>query len=275
VTLIKSNLGLIGAQSSHARFFCEAFNRDKLHPGLSISYIYGADDPQAAGALRQEFGLELCDTEEELIAKSDAVAIVLRRGSAHFSPAMKVLEAKKPLFIDKPFTLSVEEANAIAETAKANKILLAGGSSLKALQGLKPVAQAILPGATVIVSYAADRKSEYDGYWFYGIHAVETLLALCGPGFTSVSAFRNGESVEAIVAYPDKCSVIMTSPDMADLRVTVLNDKTQSFNVPMDYHHVCPNEFAEMLKSGKAPRDYSFYVKSVELLKAIADAAEL
>jgi predicted dehydrogenase len=269
-------LGLIGAQSSHARHFCDVINGKNSHPGYRIEFLYGGDGPEEAAALSAGFNVAVCADEDEVIEKSDAVIITYRRGSLHHAAAMKVLRAEKPLFNDKPFATRARDAKEITDCAQARGVLITGGSSLKCLPGVQRAAAEIGPGSSVVIAYAADPSSEYEGYWFYGPHAAETCVALCGEQFTDVRAFRNGSAVVSVVEYSDRRCVIVTAPDADGLKIAVTNSgKTTVHNVEMDYQSVCPNEFVEMLKSRKAPRAYSHYVESTELLHRIIASAQL
>ncbi|MCL2545465.1 MAG: hypothetical protein FWE77_06045, partial [Clostridia bacterium] len=77
------NIGLIGAENSHARHFCNAINGGEGWPDVKIHAVYGADDPTECARLCADFGLAEVASEEELIAKSDAVVVTYRKGSEH------------------------------------------------------------------------------------------------------------------------------------------------------------------------------------------------
>ncbi|MCL1793453.1 MAG: Gfo/Idh/MocA family oxidoreductase [Oscillospiraceae bacterium] len=267
-------IGLIGAQNSHSKGFCDAINKKRPWEDVSVSFIYGADDPEQANKLCGEFGLTECESEEELIEKSDAVAITYRKGSMHCKAAIKALKAGKPLFVDKPFTANVEEAKEIAALAKSGGALLCGGSGCKHAPEIAEMKKDIKPGSTVVISYAADSGSEYDGYWFYGCHSAEVCLELCGPDYVSVQSFKNGDVVVTNVVYADKVCVIVTEPKAYNLTVSVSADG-KTVCRPIPYYPDAPaSELVKMAKSKIAPRDYGFYVKSVELTGKIIESYE-
>jgi len=181
-------IGLIGAQNSHSKGFCDAINKKHPWEDVSVSFIYGADDPEQANKLCGEFGLTECESEEELIEKSDAVAITYRKGSMHCKAAIKALK--------------------------------------------------------------------------------------CGPDYVSVQSFKNGDVVVTNVVYADKVCVIVTEPKAYNLTVSVSADgKTVCRPVPY-YPDAPASELVKMAKSKIAPRDYGFYVKSVELTGKIIESYE-
>lgn len=269
-------IGLIGAQNSHSRDFCETINKKKMFENAVISYIYGGDDDAARKKLCEDYGLAECASEEEVIEKSDAVIVTYRKGSVHYSPVINTLKAGKPVFNDKPFTTDLQEAREIIALAKKQNLLITGGSSLKSLPELDAIKESITPGSTTVISYAADPASEYDGYWFYGIHVAEICLTLCGTDFTSVQSFDNNGVVTAIIGYPDKTCILVTAPDSRELTVSVSNaGGIKSRIVPIRYHDICSEEFITMINTGELPRDYDYYVKSVELMSKICEMQAL
>jgi len=261
------NIGIIGAENSHSRHFCKA---------IEISYIYGADDPAECARLCGEFGLARCGSEAELIAKSDAVVVTYRKGSLHYEPVMAAIRAGKPVFNDKPFACDLQQAQEICDLARETGVPLTGGTSLKGLPELPAIREGIGPGSSVVISFAADPGSEYDGYWFYGIHAAELCVLLCGQNFSSVQAFSNRGVVISHVNYPDRQCVLVTAPQSGDLKISVTNDSiTTCYELAMNYQDVGPIEFLAMAQTGQPPRDYAHYTKAVELVGRIVETAGL
>jgi len=269
------NIGLIGAENSHTKAFCKLFNTEGKSQGNRITHVFGDDSPEAAEALATEFGLAICATEEELLAACGAVVITYRSGSRHYEPAMRALQAGKAVFNDKPFTETAEQAKALGDYAEAHGLLLTGGSSWKAVPAVLALREEIVPGSTAVISYGADVDSPYDGFTFYGIHSVELCLSLFGVDYKSVSAVNHHGAIVATVAYADKQCVIMTRPDVYDLELLhITSGKTTVCDMSDMGGNVCPEEFAAMLESGKAPRPYGYYAEAVTLMREIMNKKE-
>ena len=269
-------IGLIGAQNSHSVNFLKAINEEKLYPGISIRYIYGGDDPEISERLAEEYELEQCCTEEEAIEKSEAVVVTYRKGSQHFDAVMKALKAGKHVFNDKPFAIKNSDAQDIVDYAREHDLLLCGGSIVKGVSDAKSLAPKIKPGDTIVISFAAEVDSEYDGYYFYGIHCVELCLMLCGLDFLSVSSVQNGSTVISTVSFAENTCVLITSPDNYNLSVTVHNsDGNTLYPISLAGQCVGSDEFVKMLQTGKPPRDYEFYAVAVRLINEIVQSAGL
>jgi len=266
-------IGIIGAENSHTAHFCRVINEENRFPGNRVVWLYGTDSPDTASRLCGQYGLTLCGSEEELIEKSDGVVITYRRGSAHFEPAMKTLKAGKPLFNDKPFAVSNEQARALTDYAAAHASLLCGGSNLKGLPELPELKKQMGAGKTAVISFGGDVKSPYDGYWFYGIHSAELCVELCGEDFLSVDAYRNGDSVISTVHYADRACVISTNPGNTDLHISITGPEgTVHRHLPLNYQSVGPEEFIRMAENEKLPRPLSYYSSATRLVCAIIDS---
>jgi len=75
----------------------------------------------ASEAIEKEFGYKAFSTMEALIDACDMVDVVTPT-IYHFDCAKKILEAGKHLFIEKPITHTVEEANIIRDLAKKHGV---------------------------------------------------------------------------------------------------------------------------------------------------------
>ncbi|MBQ0111085.1 MAG: Gfo/Idh/MocA family oxidoreductase, partial [Oscillospiraceae bacterium] len=268
-------IGVIGAENPHSIHFCMEVNGANKYPGVKIAYLYGADAPEMAKELSEKYDIELCDSEEEVIEKSDGVVITYRCGSRHFEPAMKVLKAKKPLYNDKPFTCDLKQCLELTDYARNNSVLVAGGSTLKSLPELSKAAQYVKSGSTAVVSYAANWERELDGYWFYGMHGIEVCIQLCGEDFKSVNSFKNGNTIVTTITYDDKTCILCNSPDMHDLKISVANGTDiNTVDVLQNHESIGPAEFVKMLQTKKMPRALTHYEKSVELASKIIESVE-
>jgi hypothetical protein len=133
----------------------------------------------------REMGVEIVDRPEELLGRVDGVLIESQEGAAHLPRARPFLEAGLPVFIDKPFANSVHDAREIARLAGRHGSPVFSSSSLRFTpelvslladhEGLGEVhgADAWTPAST---------HPGNPGLFHYGIHGVETLYAVMGPG---------------------------------------------------------------------------------------------
>ncbi len=127
MTLLKiGQLGLGGHN------FALQFNRDIYKDLIRCKpYAFWDDEHDVAERFIQRGFKKICATPEELVAESDVVCIEHGDYRRSLELARPVLEAGKPVFIDRPFTASIESAEEIVRMAKHYNTPLMSCSSLE------------------------------------------------------------------------------------------------------------------------------------------------
>jgi predicted dehydrogenase len=193
--------GIIGLDTSHVIAFSKLLNGPKVPDELAgvkivAAFPGGSDDvPESynrVGPYTQQvkgMGVEIVESIPALVSKVDVVLLESVDGRPHLQQARPVIEAGKPLFIDKPLAGSLADAIAIDELAKKHQVPWFSSSSLR----FGPKAQAIRhdPKLGDIVGCDAwspcHLESHHPDLYWYGIHGVELLYAVMGPGCESVT----------------------------------------------------------------------------------------
>ena len=195
-------LGIVDFDTSHVVAFTQRLNHIEVSedqwiegaqvvmgcPGTSLM-----SPEQIPGYTEQlrSYGVSLVDDPTEMIGQIDGVLIESVDGSVHYKRAKPFLEAGVPMFIDKPFTCSLEHAKAIAELAEEKNIPLFSSSSLRYAVEVQEIQEKQDELGKVLGADAYSPGSVHPrnpGLFNYGIHGLETLYALMGPGCTSVRA---------------------------------------------------------------------------------------
>jgi predicted dehydrogenase len=136
-----------------------------------------------------EYGVEMVERPEDLIGKVDAVLVESQQGNKHLAHAKRFLEAGLPVFVDKPFVETVEEADAMIALAKKHGLPLMSCSSLRYDPTVK---EALARQETLGKLHSADvwtpaaLHEGNPGMLHYAIHGVEMLYSLIGAGCASV-----------------------------------------------------------------------------------------
>ena len=144
------------------------------------------------------------DKVEDMVGGVDAAMVVFRHGGLHLKHAQPFLKAGIPTFVDKPLACSVKDAKAILSLAKRKQCLMTSFSTYrisKATADLAAELQQIGPVTAGTITGPCDIKSEYGGVYFYGIHVVELMMALFGPGVESVRCTTHKGNTAAAVTY--------------------------------------------------------------------------
>jgi len=133
----------------------------------------------------QSLGVRLVERPEEMIGQIDAVLIESNDGTVHLERARPFLEAGVPAFIDKPFACSLVDARQIAGLAKAKGVPLFSSSSLRYAPEVSAQAERDGEGGRLLgleVWTPGSVNERNPGLFNYGVHGVEPLYALMGPG---------------------------------------------------------------------------------------------
>ncbi|QDV53576.1 family 16 glycoside hydrolase [Gimesia fumaroli] len=187
--------GIIGLDTSHAIAFTKMLNTGNPEGDLAgirvvAAYPQGSKDIESSvsrvpGYTKQvrEMGVEIVDSIDELMKKVDVVFLETNDGRPHLEQAIPVFQAGKPVFIDKPIAGSLTDAVALFELSRKYNTPMFSSSSLRFSKG----AQRLRNGEEGKITKCSTHSpcsleaTHPDLYW-YGIHGVETLFTVMGPG---------------------------------------------------------------------------------------------
>ena len=204
-------IGFLGSDNSHVERFGEILNLED-HPsywpdsGAQAWAIWG-EDPERTREGAANAGIPVVASgPERVVEECDIVFVLPRHAGLHLDYARPVIEARRPLFVDKPFTHTPDQARellALVEDSGINMTsfssLRYGGAARLYREGLKaagPVKYATYTGP-------ATRRNPYGGIIFYAIHAVELMIEFHGADLVSVRAVENppdGDKSNIVVA---------------------------------------------------------------------------
>ncbi len=193
-------VGIIGLDTSHSVAFVKSLNAADALPefkGYKVvaAYPKGSNDIESsvkriAGYTEdvKKLGVEIVGSIEELLKKTDVILLETNDGRPHLEQAMMVIKAGKPMFIDKPVAASLTDVISIYAAAKQYNVPVFSSSSLRYMQSVQEVVNgkvgAVLGADTY--SPATLEKSHPDFFW-YGVHGVEILFSVMGPGCKEVT----------------------------------------------------------------------------------------
>jgi predicted dehydrogenase len=203
-------IGMIGLDTSHVIAFTKIINDPKNNYGCKVVVGYpggSADMPASAdrvekftSQLRDQFGVEIVPTIEELCEKVDGVLLESVDGRPHLKQARPVIRAKKPLFIDKPVAANLADVIEIFRLAEQNNVPCWSSSSFRYGEGIVGVQNnervGEVKGCDVFGS--SSWAEHHPDLYLYGIHPVTALFAVMGTGCERVSRYRT-ESIDLVV----------------------------------------------------------------------------
>lgn len=137
----------------------------------------------------QKFGVELVPTVDEMLKRVDGVMIMSVDGRKHLAQATKVLQAGKRLYIGRPLAHSLSDAVKILQLAEQTKTPCWSSSQHRFSPGFigmrnHPEVGNVL-GCDVYGGF--ETEPNHGEYMWHGVHSVETLYTIMGPGCVSVT----------------------------------------------------------------------------------------
>ena len=139
-------LGIIGLDTSHVIAFTKEINNPENNYGCKVVAGYRGGSPDIASSadridgftqkLRDDYGLEIVDTIEELCTKVDGILLESVDGRPHLEQIKPVLAAGKPVFVDKPMAGNLGDVIEIFRLAKEAGVPCWSSSSLRFSPGI-------------------------------------------------------------------------------------------------------------------------------------------
>jgi Oxidoreductase family, NAD-binding Rossmann fold len=206
-------VGMIGLDTSHVIAFTKLLNdkSDPNHvPGARVVAAFkgGSPDVEASrtridrftAELKDKWGVEIVGSIEELCKKVDAVLLESVDGRPHLNQVRPVFAAKKRVFIDKPFTAGYADALEIVRLSRESGTPFFSSSSLRFANDLQAMKrdEKLGPVLGAFTYGPAPTEPHHPDLFWYGIHAVEMLYTLMGPGCQSVTRIR-AEGADVVV----------------------------------------------------------------------------
>jgi Oxidoreductase family, NAD-binding Rossmann fold len=211
-------VGIIGLDTSHVVAFTQLLNDPKNPnhvPGAKVVCAFkgGSPDIESSASriegftktLQEKWGVEIVDSIETLCKKVDCVLLESVDGRPHLEQARPVFAAKKRVFIDKPMAGSLKDGREIARLSKESGTPFFSASSIRFYESiLKTKEDADLGKIIGCESFGhfSTEPHHPDLFW-YGVHAVEGLFTIMGPGCESVRRVEAGDTMVVVGKWKD------------------------------------------------------------------------
>lgn len=211
-------IGIIGLDTSHSLAFTEIVNDTTgKYPemeGFEVVAAYPRGSYTIPSSYERipdyiekikGFGVEICESIDDLLEQVDFVLLETNDGNMHLDQAAQVFKAGKPVFIDKPVAGSLSDAIAIYELAERYGVPCFSSSSLRYGVETRKAASGAYGKVIGVDSYGPEdfEPSHLDFCW-YGIHAIEALFAVMGPGCQEVSRISTPGTELAVGKWSDE-----------------------------------------------------------------------
>jgi predicted dehydrogenase len=208
-------IGIIGLDTSHVIAFTELINNPNKNYGCKVVAGFpggSLDIPSSINRvegytkqLREQFNVEIVNNIEQLCRKVDGVLLESVDGRPHLEQIKPVIAAKKPVFIDKPMAGNLPDVLQIFQLAKDCNVPCWSSSSLRFCPSIigaranNDIGQVLGCDA---FSPCSLEEHHPDLYW-YGVHGVEILFTIMGPGCETVRRIQTKDSEFVVGLWKD------------------------------------------------------------------------
>lgn len=262
-------VGIIGLDTSHVVAFTKVLNDPKSSgdlAGIRVVAAFPGGSPDVASSrdrvagftkqLRDDFKVEIVDSIETLLTKVDVVLLESVDGRPHLKQAEPVLKAHKPVFIDKPLAGSLADAIKIFELAEQYGTPCFSSSSLRYNPTITALKKDPKVGEIVgAYSFGPSPFEEHhpDLFW-YGIHGVEALYTIMGPGCVSVSRVHTpGTDIVTGIWQGDRIGTFRGNRGRADYGVLAFGTKGVGRSEGSGSYEPLLVEVCKFFRTGKPP----------------------
>jgi len=201
----KMKFGIVGLSLTHPYAFADILIKN----GHKISYIWDQNRNKSK-EYAVKYNAAVVESYEEISFKDVDGVFIECQSYLHCSIAKVFIKKKIPVFIDKVMSLDVNELKETLKLAKENNSLLMSCSAIRYMPEYIKLKENIKSGKLGrVVAVSADVRHDMEGYlvspntWQdnpktsggeivnFGVHGVEPVCCMLGPGVKWVQCFKN------------------------------------------------------------------------------------
>lgn len=176
-------IGVVGAENSHTLAIAKTLNIEKRVSGCRVVSVWGESRKYARDAQDRGQIPTIVADPSDMIGEINAALVDHRHARYHLPAVRPLLEAKIPLFVDKPFSYRVKEGREFLDRAARLKVPVTSFSVLPkqaAFAEFARDARKLGKIQSIVSTGPCDIKSKHGGVFFYGIHQVDMVVRLLG-----------------------------------------------------------------------------------------------
>jgi predicted dehydrogenase len=261
--------GMIGLDTSHVQAFAQLLNSPSAQgefAGVKIVAAYPGGSPDIPASkdrlegftqtLRDKFNVEIVDSIDALLGKVDVIFLESVDGRPHLEQARPVLKAKKPLFIDKPMAGSLADVLQIFDLARETGTPVFSSSATRFAAASQSAREMPRDAKARVTSTSpCSLEPHHPDLFWYGVHGVEALYAIMGPGCETVTRTHSEKLDEVKGTWKDGRTGTFrgTRPGGSYTAELVGADGTKKEIKTYDSYKPLVAEIVKFFKTGKAP----------------------
>lgn len=276
-------IGAIGVDTSHLPEFTRRLaelNQAGKFDGRVTAVLdvgdHGWPDPEQVSIWKEttaSFGVESVGSMDDLLDAVDAVMVLAIDGNRHLELATPALERGLATYIDKPLTCNLDQAKKLLELSRQSGARCYSASSLRFATELDAIPRSEMGPLVAIDAFGpGELNHTMPGLFHYGVHTIEMVDAIWGPGVARVSAIETPDRHLVDLEYRDGRYARMRLDRKAcyDFGASIQGEKkTHQFTVDFGPVYTRLVEgMARFFSGGAAPADLRDIVENVAVMAA-------
>ena len=271
-------IGMVGAENSHTTAIAKVLNIEKRVAGARATCLWGETRAFARQAAEAGQIPKIVSKPEEMVGMVDAAVVDHRHGKFHLPAVKALLEAKIPLFVDKPFCYRTAEGRRFLARARELGVPVCSFSTLPKQASFREFRKGMrkLGKISAVVSTGpCDIRSKWGGIFFYGIHQVDMILRLVGYDVAHARVNRGtGQNHTATFSYRGGAVATMNliGEGRPAFHLTAIGENGRlDSEISMDESSYLTGirDFVRMFKTGKTPETEETMLGPVAVLEAL------
>jgi predicted dehydrogenase len=258
--------GIVGCDTSHVIAFTKLLNDPAAtgplakievtcaFPGGSADIPDSRDRVQGFTEQLRGMGVEIVDSIAALVERSDVILLESVDGRPHLEQ-FRQLAVGKPVFIDKPMAASLADVIAIYRVAKETNTPCFSSSALRFSENLVALKNNAdigpLTGCSVASPYS--KEPHHPSLFWYGVHGVESVYTLMGPGCETVSRVETEAGTVVVGKWRDGRLAVYRGLKGHDYAFTVFGEKGMAFQQGFSGYEPHVRQVCEFFLTRKPP----------------------
>ena len=223
-------------------------------PGATVTHVWTDDPKDAVHVAACSLVPNVVKRPEEVIGQVDAVIVATDKGHEHVARCRPFIEAGLPVFVDKPLVDNEADLRTFNQWVAEGRAILTSSCMRYCKEFMPYRCSTANLGAVRFATITTPKSWER-----YGIHALEGLYPILGPGF--LTARNTGTAERNIVHFTHQCGADVVVAAISDMygslgALTLGGTKDQAQVVFKDSYFAFKSQlaaFISYLRTGERP----------------------
>ena len=272
-------IAFLGCENSHSSTFLSFIRGDAKYSDLEVLGVY-SHDREAADRVAANFGVKVLDNYDSAVEQADGIVVTARHGDNHLKYAEPYMHKGIAMFIDKPVTVSEDDALRLVDLAQKYNVKLTGGSSCRLDAWVSELARDSANGVggnTIggFVRCPMSITNPNGGFYFYAQHLVEIVGEIFGRYPLSVKAYLNGKKLTVVFRYEnfDVTGLFVDESYNCYYAMRITENEVKGASFTVTGSNPCFrkefDEFCDILRGGEQKISYRDFIAPVFVMNAI------